>query len=137
MEEYAHANGARGNFPMLRSVTSQTTRDELATKLLSYYGRMTPRWRGVMKTIVADAENSKWIDVRFHGQGSEEYHEIFNKHGVMVRDQGMNSEELSKYRYQIDFGGGGGTTWRGTIVKMAMYVARVQPCLLKLCFEIN
>jgi hypothetical protein len=138
MEEYVHANTQRGNFPMLKTVTPETSRDELAAELLSHYGRMTPRWRGVMKTIIADADtentNAKWIDVRFYGKGGEEYHDIFNKHGVMVRDQGMNSAELSKYRYQIDFGGGGGTTWRGTIVKMAMYVCIIK--MLVCCFSI-
>lgn len=122
IDEYKDANGQRGRFPMLDKVTPKTSRDELAKDLVSRYEGMTPRWRGVIKTIQADTEGSKWIDVRFHGKGSEEYHEVFNRHGVMVRDQGMNSAELSKYKYQIDFGGGGGTTWRGTIVKMAMYV---------------
>ena len=32
----------------------------------------------------------------------------------------MNLEELAHYKYQIDIGGGGGTTWTGTIQKMAM-----------------
>lgn len=120
METYKHANGERGNFPMLKTVTSQTTRDELAKELSSHYNGMTPRWRAVIKTIQADTEQNKWIDVRFYGKGGDAYHEVFNQHGVIVRDQGMDTAALSKYRYQIDLGGGGGTTWRGTIVKMAM-----------------
>lgn len=120
VEEYSGANQQRGNFPMLKKVTEKTTREELAQDLISRYKTMTPRWRAVIKTIINDKEEKRWIDVRFAGEGSEKYHEVFNKHDVIVRDGGMNTEELSKYRYQIDFGGGGGTTWRGVLTKLAM-----------------
>jgi hypothetical protein len=107
---------------MLNKVTPETTRDELATDLLTLYSDMTPRWRAVIKTIVADEGegSNKWIDARFNGPGNEQYHEVFNQHGVMVRDKGMTTQELSRYRYQIDFGGGGGTTWRGVLTKLTM-----------------
>ena len=32
----------------------------------------------------------------------------------------MKPQELAKYKYHIDMGGGGGTTWSGTIEKLAM-----------------
>lgn len=32
----------------------------------------------------------------------------------------MSREEMAKYRYQLDIGGGGGTTWSGTVQKLAM-----------------
>mmetsp|Transcript_7678 Transcript_7678/g.10016 ORF Transcript_7678/g.10016 Transcript_7678/m.10016 type:complete len:176 (+) Transcript_7678:1-528(+) len=32
----------------------------------------------------------------------------------------MYGAQLAKYKYQIDLGGGGGTTWSGTIEKLAM-----------------
>jgi len=32
----------------------------------------------------------------------------------------MSLEELAQYKYHIDIGGGGGTTWTGTITKLAM-----------------
>ena len=32
----------------------------------------------------------------------------------------MSSEEMARYRYHIDLGGGGGTTWEGTIQKLAL-----------------
>lgn len=105
---------------VLREVTENTTRGELVQLLRDNYELMRPRWKGVIKSILADNSDSKWINVRFHGGGSEKDHEVFKEHGVVVRDQGMTSAELAKYRYQIDFGGGGGTTWRGVLTKLAM-----------------
>ena len=32
----------------------------------------------------------------------------------------MSSEEMARYRYHIDLGGGGGTTWEGTMQKLAI-----------------
>mmetsp|Transcript_29643 Transcript_29643/g.61807 ORF Transcript_29643/g.61807 Transcript_29643/m.61807 type:complete len:178 (+) Transcript_29643:2-535(+) len=32
----------------------------------------------------------------------------------------MSSKEQTHYKYHIDLGGGGGTTWSGTIIKLAM-----------------
>ena len=32
----------------------------------------------------------------------------------------MSGEQLAQYKYQIDFGGAGGTTWTGTLEKLAM-----------------
>ena len=34
--------------------------------------------------------------------------------------QGMTAEQLSRYKYHIDLGGAGGTTWTGTLEKLAM-----------------
>ena len=34
--------------------------------------------------------------------------------------ESMKPQELAKYKYHIDMGGGGGTTWSGTIEKLAM-----------------
>ena len=35
-------------------------------------------------------------------------------------DDYMDLETLATYKYQIDIGGGGGTTWSGTLEKLAM-----------------
>lgn len=36
----------------------------------------------------------------------------------MARGDRMSRPELAKYKYHIDLGGGGGTTWTGTIEKL-------------------
>jgi hypothetical protein len=51
------------------------------------------------------ASGESWIDAGFPGQAS----------GTK-----MLNVELSKYKYQIDFAGAGGTTWTGTLEKLAM-----------------
>ena len=50
--------------------------------------------------------------------GSVKY-EKFEDVGVAVGEV-MIAEDLAKYKYQIDLGGGGGTTWTGTISKLPM-----------------
>ena len=38
----------------------------------------------------------------------------------MDADGRMNSDEMGRYKYQIDIGGWGGTTWTGLIHKLSM-----------------
>ena len=40
--------------------------------------------------------------------------------GFPLAGHGMPPEEMSKFKYHIDIGGGGGTTWTGTTGKLAM-----------------
>mmetsp|Transcript_28289 Transcript_28289/g.48800 ORF Transcript_28289/g.48800 Transcript_28289/m.48800 type:complete len:234 (+) Transcript_28289:1-702(+) len=71
-----------------------------------------------------------WIDAKFtikskiHGKHVEpmlDRYEPFQEYGIqMTSEQMMSLSELSKYKYHIDLGGGGGTTWFGTIEKLAM-----------------
>ncbi|EJK65587.1 hypothetical protein THAOC_13535, partial [Thalassiosira oceanica] len=44
---------------------------------------------------------------------------VWEEVGIATGD-GMSLDELSLYRYHIDLGGGGGTTWTGTIEKLLM-----------------
>merc|ERR1719491_265265 len=50
--------------------------------------------------------------------GSDEY-KVWEGVGIGV-DKGMGATDLAKYKYHIDLGGGGGTTWTGTMEKLAM-----------------
>ncbi|KAL7447989.1 hypothetical protein ACHAWC_000255, partial [Mediolabrus comicus] len=51
--------------------------------------------------------------------GSAEYAQ-FEQVGFPVAGEYMNGLELAKYKYHIDLGGGGGTTWTGTTHKLGM-----------------
>ena len=44
----------------------------------------------------------------------------FNMYGIPAAGEYMDLETLATYKYQIDIGGGGGTTWSGTLEKLAM-----------------
>jgi len=124
VEEYKDANHYRGNFPMLHQFNESSTNLEVLDSLVRVYDEMTPRWRAVIKTCQEDLNHNtpQWIDVRFYEkEGNARYHQQFNDYGVKVRGEAhMDAVETSRYRFQIDFGGGGGTTWRGTLTKMAM-----------------
>jgi len=76
------------------------------------------------------SQPTPWIDAKFtiksteFGQAVEvmfDRFEPFQQYGFqMATEQRMSLAELSKYKYHIDLGGGGGTTWFGTIEKLAM-----------------
>ena len=105
-----------------------------ASSLRKVFASLPPRWQGVVFTAEAEIESHRaktlpWANIKFSGYiengekkpaiGSEKYEKWqgidFNAAGA-----GMSLEELAKYKYQIDLGGGGGTTWSGTIQKLAM-----------------
>jgi hypothetical protein len=44
----------------------------------------------------------------------------FNLYGIPAAGESMDLETLATYKYHIDIGGGGGTTWSGTLEKLAM-----------------
>ena len=68
-----------------------------------------------------------WANIKFSSQpggdksptiGSQRY-EPWEKVDIAVGES-INLQELAKYKYHIDLGGGGGTTWSGTIEKLAL-----------------
>jgi hypothetical protein len=106
---------------------------------------LTPRWRAVYWTMEAELdveEMSKaegngapfqqpWIDAKFtvkthvHGHALDpkkiDRYTPYEQYGMtMASPHFMSLAELSLYRYQFDIGGGGGTTFSGTIDKLAM-----------------
>jgi hypothetical protein len=52
-------------------------------------------------------------------KGAIEYKE-WEEIGFLVAGDAMDEEQLSKFKYHIDIGGGGGTTWTGTVRKLGM-----------------
>eukprot|EP00584_Thalassiosira_punctigera_P017648 CAMPEP_0172555542 /NCGR_PEP_ID=MMETSP1067-20121228/58472_1 /TAXON_ID=265564 ORGANISM="Thalassiosira punctigera, Strain Tpunct2005C2" /NCGR_SAMPLE_ID=MMETSP1067 /ASSEMBLY_ACC=CAM_ASM_000444 /LENGTH=594 /DNA_ID=CAMNT_0013344067 /DNA_START=115 /DNA_END=1896 /DNA_ORIENTATION=+ len=71
-----------------------------------------------------------WIDAKFtvkskvHAVQVEpkiDRYQPFREYGIPVSsEEKMSLSQLSKYKYHIDLAGGGGTTWFGTIEKLAM-----------------
>jgi len=96
------------------------------------YDSFTPRWKGVIWTaeaeLTAGLDELPWANIKFacsmNGTSTTTWKsDTFNKWeniGISAAGERMNLEELAHYKYQIDIGGGGGTTWTGTIQKMAM-----------------
>jgi hypothetical protein len=110
--------------------------------LMNVWNNLTPRWKATALSAMAqlDARNTigfskdkqqiPWIDaklfIKSQVQGTpvmpkvvryERYLEL----GVKVAtDEKMSLSQLSKYKYHIDLGGGGGTTWFGTLDKLGM-----------------
>lgn len=101
------------------------------TILRQNYQKLIPRWKGVVFTAEAEIEaartntlpkvNIKFADVAEGGKhpamGAREYKK-WEEIGFPVAGEHMSEQELSKYKYHIDIGGGGGTTWTGTVRKL-------------------
>eukprot|EP00578_Thalassiosira_sp_NH16_P012385 CAMPEP_0181124430 /NCGR_PEP_ID=MMETSP1071-20121207/26479_1 /TAXON_ID=35127 /ORGANISM="Thalassiosira sp., Strain NH16" /LENGTH=474 /DNA_ID=CAMNT_0023209739 /DNA_START=164 /DNA_END=1584 /DNA_ORIENTATION=+ len=109
--------------------------------LLDCWDNLTPRWKGAALTAMAklddiedgtDVQHQRhiaWIDAKFtvkstvHGRPANakiSAYQALQEFGIQVTSEQMTLSELSQYKYQIDFGGGGGTTWFGTIEKLGM-----------------
>mmetsp|Transcript_26906 Transcript_26906/g.57694 ORF Transcript_26906/g.57694 Transcript_26906/m.57694 type:complete len:601 (-) Transcript_26906:68-1870(-) len=101
------------------------------TALNGKYDTLLPRWKGI--ALSADAElqvrgnELPWANMKFSSYldkgksstvGSAKY-AAWESLGIAT-GKGMPLSDLAGYRYHIDLGGGGGTTWGGTIEKLAM-----------------
>jgi len=101
---------------------------------------LLPRWRGVLLTSEAELEamdysatvgeptmpwaNIKFASINVDGEkaslaDNEEYTR-FAKLGIACIGERVNMIEQARFKYHIDLGGGGGTTWTGTVEKLAL-----------------
>jgi hypothetical protein len=104
------------------------TKQDVAVRIFQNWNEIGPRWRAIALTLQAEIEQKNlnepiWLDSKFSGVMpglSQETLDHFSKIGVHVHAVEMSPELMSKYRYQIDYGGGGGTTWSGTLSKLSM-----------------
>ena len=112
------------------------------------YDQLIPRWKSVVWTAEAEREaEEKQKEVVVDGGGEEgviilpwanmkfaaamhvgvktptseiPYYQEFEEHGIPASGEGMSLETLARYKYHIDTGGGGGTTWSGTLEKLGL-----------------
>jgi hypothetical protein len=104
------------------------------------YDQLVPRWKGVILTAEAEADALKddstessqslpWANIKFShfmSGGKKTYtsrgkmYTDFQSAGIPVVGEVMSLDTFSKYKYHIDCGGGGGTTWTGTLEKLAL-----------------
>lgn len=102
---------------------ANSTQTEIIDTLVEHWSDLSPRWRAAaltLKTQASGAPAPQWIDTRFTGASNEGLHKRFKEHGLDVSGQPMDAPAMSKFKYQIDYGGGGGTTWQGTLTKLQM-----------------
>ena len=115
--------------------------NEIATAILrENYDQLVPRWKGVVLTAESEVEALQTnelpkINIKFShvvgvaggngkkkkrlAKGSTEY-QGWERIGFPAAGDFMSLRELAKYKYHIDLGGGGGTTWTGTFEKLAL-----------------
>lgn len=104
---------------------------EVADGLLRHFNQMTPRWKAVSLSLKASLDGElPWIDAKFLKSdapsmysklGIDSFIESFDTRNIPIRTtESMDEDEMGKYKYQIDIGGGSGTTWSGTLRKLAM-----------------
>ena len=114
------------------------------------YDQLIPRWKSVVWTAEAEREAEEkmrelasangngsseeavilpWANMKFAGAmhaGTKTptsdlpYYQEFEEHGIPAIGEGMSLETLAQYKYHIDTGGGGGTTWSGTLEKLGL-----------------
>lgn len=124
--------------PQIKSGANDNDQKVTATKAMrNVYQKLVPRWKAIVWTAEAERDAEKaakrsghdslpWANLKFadamymHNIDDTEYYEEFMKHGIPAIGGHMSLDELAKYKYHLDIGGGGGTTWSGTLEKLAM-----------------
>lgn len=117
------------------------TRGAIETLWAMGEDKLTPRWRGVLLTSEAELEALEqeeetgqptlpWVNIKFascnvDGQKvpaseNQDFQLLQDQFGIAAIGNSMNMMEHARYKYHIDLGGGGGTTWTGTIEKLAL-----------------
>mmetsp|Transcript_28371 Transcript_28371/g.51816 ORF Transcript_28371/g.51816 Transcript_28371/m.51816 type:complete len:733 (+) Transcript_28371:106-2304(+) len=101
---------------------------------------LLPRWRGVLLTSEAELEATDysatvgeptlpWVNIKFasinvdgekESLADNEEYTRFAKLGIACIGERVNMIEQARFKYHIDLGGGGGTTWTGTVEKLAL-----------------
>ena len=123
----------------LEFMEPQERKTAATNELLKIYDDLIPRWKGVVLTaeaeVTAQAQAQAqqddgnvllpWANIKFTTTApvaKEDAIAEFAKLDEYINSKGeyMSLEELAQYKYHIDLGGGGGTTWTGTMTKMAM-----------------
>jgi hypothetical protein len=91
-----------------KEFVTKSNKTDVVDTFFQHFHRLTPRWRAVVWTLRTKLLGGhNWIDCMFIGSWKSEDHVAFTEAGIPVADNKRMSEfEMSKYRYQIDFGGG-------------------------------
>ena len=107
-------------------ITSEETSDSAMTQIMLQWNELTPRWRAVALCAQArlqkmETSEPHWIHAKFSGHGIGGIHKNLEDLGVTVTaEDRMSPEDMARYKYQLALGGGGGTSWRGTLTKLGM-----------------
>ena len=93
-----------------RDALANMTKMDVVNKLFDRYDELSPRWKAAamtLKTNVQDPTSHHWINAMFTGNSKYELRTRFAERGIDVsEDKGMDSKVMSRYKYQIDLGGG-------------------------------
>ena len=109
--------------------------NEVATAILrENYHKLVPRWKGVVLTAESEIEARQTntmpkVDIKFShvagdggkkrlAKGCPEYQD-WERINFPVAGEQLSLRDLAKYKYHIDLGGGGGTSWSGFHEKLA------------------
>ena len=98
--------------------------NEAATAMLKEnFSNLLPRWKGAVLTAESEIEARNTntlpkVNIKFpRGSVKDRQWEESGWPGIGER---MDKSQLSSFKYHIDVGGGGGTTWSGTVDKLKM-----------------
>jgi len=141
MDKIKRPDFARDAAPEIGSLKGDNA-TRAAMKAIAKFGEeLTPRWRGVLLTSQAELEarsttqrkeanatNSTtlpWINIKFSVDRvaaikTKNNLLAFQSVGISTIGEFISMQSHSAYKYHIDLGGGGGTTFTGTIEKLAM-----------------
>ena len=97
---------------------------EATTALLKQnFSKLLPRWKGVVLTAESEIEARRTntmpkVNIKFPRGAVKDMG--WEQNGFPAVGERMDKAEIAAFKYHIDLGGGGGTTWTGTTDKLKM-----------------
>jgi len=113
-----YRNYANTSDAFLETIARSSNRDDTIRHML-IRSRIGPRLRAVLTSLLMP----NLIDARFfdwHGVDVDAHRKHVRESIGVDATERATEESIAKYKYQIDIGGGGGTTWSGVIPKLSM-----------------
>jgi hypothetical protein len=123
-------HGMEDIYSWLETSPLEISRDAFVAKL-AQAAPVTPRWAAVLQSAIltentmeqSSWHHDPWIDAKFVGTTMIPNLDsmLLSMYDISVTTlERMSPHTMAKYKYQIDLGGGGGTSWEGTLTKLQM-----------------
>eukprot|EP00957_Ditylum_brightwellii_P118707 9054058-Ditylum_brightwellii.AAC.1 len=94
---------------------------------MAVWDELLPRWKAVTLSLEEDLNIKQkgigempWLDAKFFSNNLAKFKLFLDVDANIATDAHLSQEQQINYKYHIDLGGSGGTSWAGMLSKMAM-----------------
>eukprot|EP00957_Ditylum_brightwellii_P142503 10856881-Ditylum_brightwellii.AAC.1 len=95
--------------------------------LIAMWDELLLRWKAVTLSLEEDMNIKRkgtgempWLDVKFFSNNLAKFKWFLDFDANIATDAYLSQDQQMNYKYHINLGGSGGTSWTGTLSKLAM-----------------